>query len=214
MLNFRSIALPMVLLLTVVSVASAQRGRGGMVSPIVLASAEGVQAELSLNDDQKQAIDELRESWRSQLREMYQARDDRSFEELTEKRQELSNETDGKLKELLEEEQAKRLGQIFIQVNGAQSVSHPLVAQVLSLSDEQKEQVRAVNRESMEARRKVWQDARDGGSREQMREQMAKLREDANKNLLAKLTDEQKEKLESLKGEAFEFDRSQLRRRR
>ena len=214
MSSFQRITFSMVLLLTIVSVASAQRGRGvGSVSPIELASAADVQAEIELNDDQKEAVDELLQSYRSERRELFQGQRDASREERTEKMQELSNKTDGKLKDLLEDAQAMRLGQIYIQVNGVQAVNHPLVSKALEISDEQKEQLSGVARDTMAAMREAFQEARESDSREQMRELFAKFREEMSGNMLAKLTDEQKEKLESLKGEAFEFDRSQLRRR-
>ena len=47
-----------------------------------------------------------------------------------------------------------------------------------------------------------------------MRAKIDKLREDANKKLMAVLTSDQQAQLESLKGEKVEIDMSQLRGRR
>lgn len=212
MSNVRRFMFSTALLLTVVSLANAQRGAGriGMVSAVDLASAESIQTEIEINDDQKQAVEELRQGWRTSMREVFQSRNDGSVEEMREKMQTLTTETDGKLREVLEEAQAKRLGEIFVQVNGVQSVSHSLVAKALSISDEQKEEIRQINRETFAAMRAAFD---GGGSREEMREKMGKFREEMAEKMLGKLSDEQKEKLESLKGAAFEFDRSQLRRR-
>lgn len=211
----RQLVFSLAFLLAVASVASAQRGRGrvGVISPVDLVSAESIQTEIKLNDQQKQAVDELRQSWRAERRELWQARGQANDEEAREKMQKLSRETEGKLKDLLEEKQAKRLGEIFVQVNGVQSVAHPLVAEALSISDEQQQQMRELNREAFAAIREASQELQ-GATPEEIRERMGKFRDETNNKLMAKLTDEQKEKLNQLKGEPFEFDRSQLRRGR
>jgi Spy/CpxP family protein refolding chaperone len=181
-----------------------RRGRGGREGgpdgprgPIPmarLASADEVQSELKLSDEQKEKLRALNDEMRTQMREMFQSgeRPDR------EKMLKMMESTSNKLNDALDEGQRKRLMGIFVQVNGVGAILDPMVAKELKITDEQRKQLR----ESLRS-------MRDGG-REQAgspEERRAKF----EKGLAAVLTDEQQKKLDSLKGEKFDVDTSKLR---
>jgi Spy/CpxP family protein refolding chaperone len=170
-----------------------RRGRGGREGgpdgprgPIPmarLASADEVQSELKLSDEQKEKLRALNDEMRTQMREMLLK---------------MMESTSNKLNDALDEGQRKRLMGIFVQVNGVGAILDPMVAKELKITDEQRKQLR----ESLRS-------MRDGG-REQAgspEERRAKF----EKGLAAVLTDEQQKKLDSLKGEKFDVDTSKLR---
>ena len=129
-----------------------------------------------------------------------------------EKMQELMASTTAKINEVLDEGQQKRLMGIFIQVSGADAALDPAVAKELNITDDQKKQLDEARQKNGEAMRELFEAARDQeGGREAMREKMEKLRDDANKSMLAVLTSDQQAQLEALKGEKVEIDMSQLR---
>jgi hypothetical protein len=67
---------------------------------------------------------------------------------------------------------------------------------------------------NMEAAREAFQDLRDQElSQEEMREKFQEIQQEGDKKLLAVLTSDQQAKLEQLKGEPVEIDRSQFRGR-
>ena len=99
----------------------------------------------------------------------------------------LTTEAEGKLKELLDDEQSKRLRSIQIQVNGAATLSDEDVVTALKMSDAQKSQLADVSEANTQAIRDAFQDLQ-GASREERSEKFAELRSKGNEKLLAVLT--------------------------
>jgi Spy/CpxP family protein refolding chaperone len=186
------------------------RGMGGPGFPpsmAMLATMDKVQDALKLSDDQKDKIKKINDDMRAEFRKMYEsgARD-------RDKMMKLRDETQAKLNEVLDDGQEKRLMGIFVQVVGTGAVMNPAIGKEVGITDEQRKKLDAVGpprdgrrpdgpppegKEGREGRR-------DGGSFREMRERM-------EKEIMAVLTDEQKQKLESLKGEKVEIDMSELR---
>jgi Spy/CpxP family protein refolding chaperone len=186
-----------------------RRGRGGRGFPVSaarLATADEVQADLKLSDEQKGKVKEINAELRDKARNAFQGGS--GFEEL----QKLNQEASGKLAEVLDGEQQKRLAGILIQLNGPIAVYEPAVAGELNITDEQKTKLADLRESSMQTLRQAFREMRDQGlSRDEMREKHDKIRADADQKVLAELTPDQQSQLESLKGEPLEIDMSQFR---
>lgn len=181
-------------------------GDGGGPSSVRLATMKEVQTALKLTDEQKEKIGKINDQMRDDVRKAFEDGNGRD------KMQELNESASGKLHEVLDEGQQKRLMGILIQIGGANATIDPAVAKELNITDDQKKKLGEARQSNGEAMREAFEGARDqNGSREEMRAKFEKMREDANKKLMEVLTSEQQEKLESLKGEKVEIDMSQLR---
>jgi hypothetical protein len=104
-----------------------------------------------------------------------------------------------------------RLTGISIQVQGAQALLQPAIAEQLGISDEQMGQIRQANREAMQELMSQMRDLFQSGDREQATAKMAELRKQADEKVMALLTGEQREKLDQIKGEPFEMPPGAMR---
>ena len=186
---------------------------GGFGSELGLLNIEQVQKEIELVDDQKEQVRKLNEEQQTAMREAFAGFRDLSEDERRKRGEELrgkmeaqQKEVRAKLDEILLPHQSERLKQISIQVRGTSALADPAVAEELGLTEDQKQKIRQVG-EEMRA-------SFQGGNREGGRERFEAMRKEAEEKTLAVLTAEQKTKLEQMKGEAFELDRSQLFGRR
>jgi len=187
-------------------------GGGGLLG---LVRIEPIQKEIELLDDQKAQIDKLAEQMRPQRGEGEQRPDFRNmsdeerqkfFAEMRKRFEERAKTANEELKKILLPHQVKRVEQIGLQFRGTRALTDPEIAEKLKLTDAQQkkiEETMAANRESMMT--KVRELFQGGGDREKAREQLRKLREEADAKVLAVLTSEQKEQFEALKGEPFEM---------
>ncbi len=168
-------------------------GPGGPVTMARLATLDQVQDALKLTDEQKDKIKQINDDMRKEMRTSVQqgGRPDR------EKIRKMMESTSGKINEVLDEGQRKRLMGILIQVNGAAAVMDPAIAKELNLTDEQRTKLHESMRGMRESRG-------ENGSPEEMHAKM-------DKAVMAVLTDEQQKTLESLKGEKVDIDMSKLR---
>jgi Spy/CpxP family protein refolding chaperone len=197
-------------LLVLSSTASAQRGGRGFrwlfgASKAELATLPDVQNELKLTDEQKIRVTEIHDGLRDDRRALFGTGFGR-FSEIRTKSEELNREAAKKVDELLDESQRTRLQQIFVQQNGPRSLLDPAVADSLGLSEEQKSKLAAAREENgRDFEAAFAQHGREW--RQHARDLVAK----GDERLLAVLTDEQRDRLETLKGEPLEIDMSQLR---
>jgi Spy/CpxP family protein refolding chaperone len=193
-----------------------RRGRGGdgrrfgmgFGAPLVgLATLNEVEEALKLTDEQKEKIDELNDDLRDKFREVLEEGGQR--EEL----QKVAQSGSQKLIEILDEPQEKRITEVAIQVYGPNAILiHPTLGEFLKVTDEQRTEMTDLQRENMQSMGDAFREMRDQElSRDEMRTKFEQLRADADKKLLAVLTDEQRKQLDSLKGEKVEIDMSQLR---
>jgi hypothetical protein len=218
-------------------VASDRFIAGGLL-PGALANPR-LQEELKLTDAQKESLREYSEKLREELRQRFGRREDgedlseqqrrERFRKMREQVRAGAAEVETKVSEILEPAQFKRFKQIELQLQGVQGLGRADVAQPLGLSDQQKQDLRQVieemRRKSAELRERsmrLFQGYRDLSrdlsdeqrqtrrqQGEQLREEREKIRKDAQKQAMAILTDEQRTKLSDLKGEPFEFGRSE-----
>ncbi len=173
-------------------------GFGG--SKVGLVQNEQVQQELKLTDEQKSKVDEIAARVREAGPQRGQGGGEANREQLRERMQAMSRvvaEEEKKLDEVLDEQQKKRLDQISLQVTGVRALMRDEVASKLELSDEQKEKVQAALRA---------QRGQGGGDRPDPAA-FRERREQLEQQVMAVLSDEQKQKWEELKGEAFELQR-------
>ena len=209
---WRTIAV-VAIVVAMAEVAEAQReggrrgaGRGFPVSSVRLATADEVQAELKLSDEQKDRVAEINDKLRDDVRDAFQGGG--GFEQM----QKLNQEASAKLAEVLDEGQQKRLLGISIQVNGPGSLVEPAVLKELNVSEEQKTKLADVREAGMRSFLDAFQEMREKDlSRDEMRPKFDELRRDTDEKLMAVLTSEQQAQLESLKGEPVEIDMSQFR---
>jgi len=128
-----------------------------------------------------------------------------------------------KLAEILLPHQMKRLNEIYYQQLGASVVDDPDVVAELKITDDQKKKFTTVRTENQEAMRTAMQEIFQGGNRgaggggfQMTDEQRAKMTEARKKNddkIFAVLTEEQRKKLDELKGKAFAMPEGALRGR-
>jgi Spy/CpxP family protein refolding chaperone len=188
-----------------------RRGRGnrggggggmGMFGPpsmARLASIDKVAEELKLTSEQKDKIQKINDDSRAEMRKLF----DGGGRPDPEKMRELRDDQANKVKEVLNEDQQKRLTGIFVQLMGNGAVMDPVVGKAIDLTDDQKSKLR----EAIGPPPEGGQRPGGGGGGESFQARREKM----EKEVASVLTDEQKKKLESLKGEKFELDMSALR---
>lgn len=205
-----------VLLCTALPASAQERGQGRgrgfgggiQISNLQLLQAEQVQQELKLTDDQKQQVEKIAEENREKAREAFQGDREGAFARM----REVAQEADEKVADVLKDDQAKRVNEIRLQANGpAALVGDEELARKLNVSREQRQQIREVLRAQGEKTGELFRGRQGEGGRERVRERMEELRKETNEQLLAVLSDEQKEQWQEMTGAPFELDRSQLR---
>lgn len=222
MRRMRASSLLMLVAVTVVSFSAtdlmAQRGGGrpgggfggfgggfGGGSVLDLAAREDVQKHLDLLPDQVDDLKKLADAERAGMRERFSGLDfgalrngseeDRAAarEKMQEVMRKATAETQKKVDAILLPHQSKRLSQLAMQRRLRGGVSSAFgneeLAGQLGISNRQREELQAKAR----------------AAEEELREKVAKLREEMQADLLAALTPEQRAKYESLIGAPFEF---------
>ncbi|AMV20902.1 Spy/CpxP family protein refolding chaperone [Planctomyces sp. SH-PL14] len=188
-------------------------GGGGGVAGLV--GMEAVQKELSITDEQKAALGKIQEEMRASfqgfdfqaLRDLSEEERNKKMEEFRKKGQESAKKVEGQVKELLNEEQWARLGELRIQREGVSALSREEVAKDLALTDEQKEKIAKLSESLRPQFGRGGPGGGGGGGERPNFEEMRAQREKTEGEVMAVLTDDQKAKLEKMKGEKFEFPR-------
>jgi Spy/CpxP family protein refolding chaperone len=175
---------------------------GGAGGKIGLIQTDQVQQELKLTDEQKAKVGEVATRVREAGPQRGQGGGQVDREQLRERMQAMSRvvaEEEKKLDEILNDEQKTRLEQISLQVTGVRALARDEVASKLGLSDEQKEKVQAALR--------AQRGQGGGGQGQPNAAALRERRQQLEQQVLAVLNDEQKQKWDELKGEAFELQR-------
>jgi Spy/CpxP family protein refolding chaperone len=206
--------------LCVADVSYAQGGRGGgrgMFGPggpgggpggmIALLGNEKVQQELELVDDQVKDIEELQNSMRDEMMQMFRGGGFRDMdpeerqakmEEMRTKMEEKAKAMEAEVKDILLPAQFDRLKQLNFQRETSRGgttglADNQTIIEALNITDEQKEKMKEV----AEAAAKKLED------------KVAELRKQAESEVLGVLTDEQRAKYKELQGESFDFGQNQ-----
>jgi hypothetical protein len=198
--------------------AFAQRGGGMPMGPqsytrFQLATLSEVQSDLGLSDDQKSAASNLTAKMLEEQQASMQGGGgggDRqaAMAKMNEMRQKMDSEFAAKL----DDKQKVRITGIMVQVVGASALMDTELQSMLGVTEDQKKGFADAQRKSREASRESMQGLRDM-SPEERTEMMAKMRAESDKALLAVLTEEQKAKLEEIKGSELKVDLAPLRGR-
>lgn len=171
-----------------------RRGGGGGMG--FLLAMEPVKKELGLTDDQ---VTKIQAAIPQNMREMS-----------SEEREKATQKMQEDMKKILKPEQTKRLQELQYQMMGPRALTTPAVSKELGLSDDQVKRITS----ALEIARPPAGGGGDAApSPEQMekiRENRAKMREEANAKALAVLTAEQKKKWDAMLGKKFEFPAPQF----
>jgi hypothetical protein len=178
-----------------------QRGRGGFDrgGAVSLLLIEEVQNELKITAEQKEQLEALRGS-----REDREAFQDLSREERQKRIAELTKKAEETVKTVLDAAQQKRLEELRIQREGAESLTRAEVAGKLGLEQAQKDKIKQIVESSDSASDFDFQNATDE-ERQKYFAEVRERREKRNAELLAVLTEAQKETFQKLQGEKFTF---------
>jgi hypothetical protein len=184
------------------------RNRGGrFLTELQIVQIEPVQKELAISDDQKASIGKLAEESRPNAggggggnrptpEEMQQRRDDQNK----------------KVAEILLPNQQERLDQIMLQLQGADALSDPKVAEKLQLTDDEKTKLTDLSTEYQQKRRDLFQQGGGGGGGGAANQDaIQKLRTEQNDKAMAILTADQKDQFTKMEGTKLDIDPSLLR---
>lgn len=201
MKRFLMMATLVALVASTSSAFAQQRGRGNFGNDGVagLIAIEEVRTALKLTPEQVEKLQDLRGS-----REDRAALRDLSQEERQKKMQELAKKADETIKTVLDETQQKRLEELRIQRDGAESLTRAEVVAKLNLDQAQKDKIKQIVQRDASAARFDFQNATQE-EREKYQTEARERREKRRADLLAVLTDAQKETFTTLQGEKFTF---------
>ncbi len=184
-----------------------------------LLRSEQVRKELELVPEQLDKLKEIGEKASARMRDGFAAMRglrDASPEERKAKMTEFGNKARAQAEELRKESegvllphQAERLKQVALQVRGVRALEDKEVQTSLSLTDEQKNQLKSL-RESMIAKFRGMGRPESDEERKAQREKMQAAGKELEEKVLGILTPEQKEKFEKMKGAKLDLDMSQL----
>ncbi len=178
-------------------------------SRVSLATLPTVQEALNLSDEQKQLADSLHDQMTEDRREVFQSGGG-DFDGMRVKMEKLDADATGKFSEKLDDTQKVRLTEIYVQANGPNALSDPMVIETLKITPEQAsklEELRQTNRDALFGAFQDFQDMSD----EEGREAFGKLQQEGDDRLLGGLTDEQQAAFDKLPGEEVDFDLTEIR---
>lgn len=196
-----------------------QGGFGG-ANQMTLLGDKGIQTELKMSEEQVNNVKALSDK----QREMNQGLRDMAPEEAREKRQENAKKVTDELNKILNDGQQKRLKQLMFQATTKTGgigawLGNPENQKSLELTDEQKENLKAIQDDNRAAMRDLFQGGGGGGGggggpSPEMRAKMDEMRKTTDGKIEKLLTDAQKSKLKDMGGEPYkgEFPRPGGRR--
>jgi hypothetical protein len=206
-------------------------GGGGVTGMLGLLRNEKVQGELKLSDEEKGALEKIGDKLREAMappagqggpggggfgnfRDMSEEDRNKMMQQMQERMKKANDLVREELESILPPDKMSRLLGIYIQNSGMQSVlTNPLVTDELSFTDEQKEKVTKTGTEVMEEMRAAMGElfGGGGGDRTAMQAKMEEIRKKTDEKYAGILTDEQKKKLEELKGAEFKLSPEEMR---
>jgi len=224
--TLRAFTLALTILMLFATVASAQFGRGSArtwMNSARLVQIEKIQKELELSEDQVESLLDLESSdrpvaktdddsstdkpkaERPNFREMSSEQRTAYFEKRRKASEERRSAAEEKLNEILLPHQVRRLEQIKIQLMGAQALQDEVVAKELNLDEETRDKMKEVARERMNEMRDIMREAFASGDREAIQETMGEMRASLEEAVFDAMTEEQRAKLDELKGPPISF---------
>ena len=166
-----------------------------------LATFQEVQKELNLTSDDSEKIDDTLVNLGQDVGQAFQSANN-DFGQLTLDITKLNVKYDGDYLKTLKPEQATRLKELFVQFSGAAVIVREDFAKDIALTDDQKAKAKQLQ---LDEGKKVGDLFQAGEDPTEMGPAMKKLQDQFKLDLAALLTDDQKKKLEDMKGAKFEF---------
>ena len=191
-------------------------GTGGAVMGLL--RYKEVQNELKINDDQAPKLALIANEMNQEMRQaldvaMRNPRNAPSAEMMRElkRMKELRNKYDSELDDILDPNQLERLLGLLIQKSYSQSLSHPLIATRIQLTDEQKTKIAELESAHGEASQDL---IRDKGGRlgQDLGQALQNITTRYGTKAANVLTEEQRKIMDSMKGDPFAFPIQQLGR--
>ncbi len=189
-------------------------GQGGrMVSdspndPSTLLTAEAVQKEIALTDDQKASLQKLRDERAAAGQAFFAKFMGLSQDEMQKRMEERTKESRDAISKILAPKQMERLNEINFQVAGVTALGFEVVAEKIGLTADQKEKLKVLGDES---RRRLAELSAtyngpqlDDQKRQERKKKLEEIRSQRKDKSVALLTEEQKAKFEQLQGDKFD----------
>jgi Spy/CpxP family protein refolding chaperone len=183
----------------------------------MLLQQEVVGKDLELSDSQKAELKEMAEKAMASMRggmpdreAMAKLSDEERrarFDEMRKKMEARLAEGKAQIEKILTADQIERLRQIAVQVRGTMALDDKEVQDELGIKDDQKAKLREIRAAQMKKMFRPPGEQPQGG-----RERFQAMRKEFDAEILAVLTEEQKQKLEDMKGKKIEIDLSQMMR--
>jgi hypothetical protein len=192
-----------VLMLSGTASAQGKKGKGfgrfGFgLDKLTLLTGPDVQKELKLTDDQVTKVKELSEKAAADRKEAFSGGDKQAG---FAKFKEIREASDKAVGELLKEGQAKRLAQLQVQQQGAGALLFGKVSEKLDLSQDQKEKIQEVFKESGPKFKEIFPLFKE--DKEAAQKKMAELQKSLLEDALKVLNDDQKKTYEEMRGAPF-----------
>jgi len=168
---------------------------------VTLSLFEEVRTELKTTPEVNSKVDGLLEKIQADIQEAFQSGGG-DFNAMRPTIEKINAKYDDQCIKLLTADQATRLKQLFIQYNGASSITQPVISKDLGITDDQKTKIKAAQDDNF---KKMGELMQGGGSPEDNAKPMAKLQDDLKDSLEKILTDEQRTKFKTMQGAKFEF---------
>jgi hypothetical protein len=193
------------------SPALAQRGMGrGGFGPAQLVQNKSVQEELKIDADQAKKVKETLDKVREDLKDEYAKfgrGSDASQEERAAARKKTGEAETKALKDVLKDDQVKRLQQIQRQLMGLAIFDDPDVQKELKLTDEQKDKIKDIQKDLQKERDAIFPPGEkpDFSKFQENQKKLQGITKEAMDNASKALKDDQKKTLKELTGAAFEI---------
>ncbi len=164
------------------------------LSPLQLVETKDAQKDLRLTDAQLKKIAELSQAHADRVRGL-------NFQDI-DKRKKANDITSAALRELLNEEQAKRLKQLELQQRGAGVFGDPAIGKQLDISNEQRGAIITTLQTFSPQYVKIFQAAK--GNQQEIQKKLSELHREYTAKIVATLSKEQQAKWRDLAGPPFE----------
>lgn len=203
-------------------------GGGGVMSMFSLLRIEKVQGEVKITDEEKTALEKAGTKIREMtapagggggfqnFRDMSEEERAKMMEEMQARMKKANEAAREEIEAILPPEKLSRLLGIFIQNTASmqQVLTNPMVVDELELTDEQKEKVTKTGTELMEEMQSAMSElfGGGGGDRSAIQAKMEDFRKKGDEKYKSILTDDQKKKLEELKGAEFKLTPEEMGR--
>ncbi|HMS55156.1 MAG TPA: hypothetical protein PKA27_07110 [Fimbriimonadaceae bacterium] len=184
-------------------------GMGGGGGKAMLLNREDVQRDLALTSTQKDKLEGAREEMMEKMREAFTAARESGgdMSAVRPQMEKMMKESEKTLLAILTPEQAKRLKEISIWINGNRSLLDEEIQKDLKMTDDQKSKAKNLQTKQGEAMQSLFEKMRNQEiDREEMQAAMKKNNDILDAELGKLLTADQAAQLKSMKGKEFKAD--------